>query len=1261
MRLATLALLVSLGVPLAPAAHAQDGGAVLVFSRTTGFRHASIPNGIAAVRQLGETHGFSVTATEAPSVFSAAGLAPFDAVVFLNTTGDILDASQQAAFEGYIQSGGGFVGVHSAADTEYDWAWYGGLVGAYFESHPPGTPDAVVHVADRVHPATRDLPASWARTDEWYNFRRSPRGDVHVLATLDEQTYSGGTMLGDHPIAWCQAYEGGRSFYTAGGHTGASFAEVDYLGHLWGGLAWAAGWAPGDCSATVETSWEISTLDGDVNDPMELAVAPDGRVFVAERGGTVKVWDPQTSVTRVAASLPVTTSFEDGLLGITLDPAFETTGWAYLYYSPAGSEPIQRLSRFSVVGDAIDLGSESVLLTVRTDRDQGGHSGGSLAFGPDGLLYVATGDDTDPFDSDGYAPIDERPGRESWDAQRTSGNPFDLRGKILRVRPLADGTAEIPEGNLFAADGSEGRPEVYAMGLRNPFRISLDPDRGWLYWGDVGPDAGSGSSARGPRGYDEVNQARSAGFFGWPYCTADNQPYRDYNFATGSNGPAFDCSDVVNDSPNVDEAPVALPPAVPAWAWYPYAPSPEFPDLPNGGGRTAMAGPVVSASTPGGAALPAYFDGSVFVYEWSRNWIVETHLDADGQPLAFQRFLPSLDLNRPIDLELGPDGAFYVIEWGSGFGGGNPDAALRRIAYTGGSRSPIASAQASATSGPAPLTVAFSSTGTVHPDGLPLTYAWDLNGDDAVDATTPTATWTYAENGSYTARLTVTDTNDRAATATVPIVVGNSEPVVTAALPADGGFFAWGDSLRYDVSVTDLEDGSTEAGTIACADVVIQPGIGHDDHNHPLEEYPGCEGGFRTPGGHGADGENVFVVVDARYADAGAEGVGSLTGRRQVVLRPNTLEAEHYSSQSGVVVASTEDWSGALDVAGIDDGDWVAYDPVHLGGVPFVTARVSLDGSGGRVEFRADAPDGPLLASARVSPTTEGMPYRDVTVPIEGPDETITLYLVFRSDATSSGLFDLNWVRFHGTGAAVAEGQPRGLVAEYFPSPDLSGEPVTRTDPQVSFDWGTDAPIEGLPTNGFSVRWRGLLSVPADGRYRFTTATDDGARLWVDGVLVVDAWEDTGLRRASGSATLPAGDVPIRLEYRDDSRLAEAALLWTGPNVPFQTVPEALLTADPTVETNEEVAPVRTVALGLPHPNPADRSVEVEVRVAAAGHATVEVFDALGRRVLQLHDGPLAAGVHTLAADVSALPSGVYGVRMSAGEATDTRWLTVVR
>jgi len=169
-------------------------------------------------------------------------------VVFLCTTGDVLGEAQQAAFQRYIEAGGGFVGIHSAADTEYDWPWYGDLVGAYFKGHPAVQPATIV-VSDSVHPSTRSLPTHWNRTDEWYDFRTNPRGRVHVLATVSEATYSDGEMGADHPIAWCQFYGGGRTWYTALGHTRESYSEPLFLRHLWGGIQFAAGFPDGDCPA----------------------------------------------------------------------------------------------------------------------------------------------------------------------------------------------------------------------------------------------------------------------------------------------------------------------------------------------------------------------------------------------------------------------------------------------------------------------------------------------------------------------------------------------------------------------------------------------------------------------------------------------------------------------------------------------------------------------------------------------------------------------------------------------------------------------------------------------------------------------------------------------------------------------------------------------------------------------------------------------------------------------------------------------------
>ncbi|MEU3979287.1 ThuA domain-containing protein [Streptomyces sp. NPDC026672] len=221
---------------------------VLVFSKTAGFRHDSIPAGITALRALGQQSDFTVTATEDAAAFTPSNLAGYEAVVFLSTTGDVLNATQQTALQSYVDSGGGFVGVHAAADTEYDWPYYGSLVGAWFKSHP-AIQQATLKNEDRTHPATAHLGTTWTRTDEWYNYRTNPRPNVHVLQTLDETTYSGGEMGGDHPITWCHAQGSGRSFYTGLGHTAESYSDPAFRSLLLGAVRYAAGQVQADCSA----------------------------------------------------------------------------------------------------------------------------------------------------------------------------------------------------------------------------------------------------------------------------------------------------------------------------------------------------------------------------------------------------------------------------------------------------------------------------------------------------------------------------------------------------------------------------------------------------------------------------------------------------------------------------------------------------------------------------------------------------------------------------------------------------------------------------------------------------------------------------------------------------------------------------------------------------------------------------------------------------------------------------------------------------
>ncbi|RUL90786.1 ThuA domain-containing protein [Verrucosispora sp. FIM060022] len=246
---ATAALaVIACTAPATPASAADTPYDVLVFSKTAGFRHDSIAVGTQTIRDLGAANSFTVTATEDAGVFTTGNLAQYEAVVFLNTTGDVLNASQQTAFESYIGSGGGYVGVHAAADTEYGWSFYGNLVGAYFRSHP-AIAQATVRVENRAHAATAHLPQNWTRTDEWYDFQANPRPGARILANLDESSYSGGVMGADHPIAWCKTYAGGRSFYTGAGHTQASYSEPAFRAHLLGGIRYAAGRTKADCRA----------------------------------------------------------------------------------------------------------------------------------------------------------------------------------------------------------------------------------------------------------------------------------------------------------------------------------------------------------------------------------------------------------------------------------------------------------------------------------------------------------------------------------------------------------------------------------------------------------------------------------------------------------------------------------------------------------------------------------------------------------------------------------------------------------------------------------------------------------------------------------------------------------------------------------------------------------------------------------------------------------------------------------------------------
>jgi cytochrome c len=433
-------------------------------------------------------------------------------------------------------------------------------------------------------------------------------------------------------------------------------------------------------------------------EPGALAVLPDGRVLHTSRDGTLFLYQLDGTNT-VAADIPVYFHDEDGLLGVAIDPNFAADPWVYIYYSPPlgtanGDAPltgnantfqpfvgVNRLSRFRFDGNNLDLGSEQTILDVGTDRGVCCHTGGDMDFDAAGNLYLSTGDDTNPFQSQGFAPIDERADRNpALDAQRSAGNTADLRGKLLRIHVESDGTYSIPEGNLFPPGTAGARPEIYAMGLRNPYRFAVNRANGEVYLADYSPDARQANPARGPAGTAKWLVVRRAANYGWPYCVG-HLAYVDFNFATNTSGAPFDCDALRNESPR-NTGLVELPPVTDPELVYSFGAVPGFPAFGMNGGVAPMAGPMYAFDPELTSPIkwPAEYNGAVFFYEWTRNFIADFRLAADGSLASVER-VPNVTVSGAIDMEFGPDGALYVLEYGQGFYSAAPDAKLSRIEY----------------------------------------------------------------------------------------------------------------------------------------------------------------------------------------------------------------------------------------------------------------------------------------------------------------------------------------------------------------------------------------------------------------------------------------------------------------------------------------------------------------------------------------------------------------------------------------------------
>lgn len=696
--------------PPTPAVTSLKGAQILVFSKTAGYRHASIEKGQATLQALAKQDGFSVTLSEDPALFRDEVLKTYDAVVFLNTTGDVLDPAQQAAFERYIQSGGGLLGLHSATDTEHDgnWPWFIKLIGANFKSHPAQA-EARLVVADPQDKALAADPAlikagGFRLMDEWYNFE-NVNPNIHRILDIDGASYKDAAATTINPMVWSNLFDGGRAYYIGLGHREEDYDLAAMRRLMIEGLTFAAGPRARDYGRIRPEPGRLvsEAVTTDMNEPVAFDFLPDRNVLIVQRGGDIIKVDTTWGTRKVLGVVATDQSnAEHGAFSIVVDPGFVTNRIIYVQFSKRGAagKMQNRVGRFRIEAGTERLVPLDTLIDIPIE-DNCCHTGNGLAFNARGELFITTGDNTNPWNKEvnGFAPIDNRPDAMETDALRSSGNTDDLRGKVLRIVPKAAGGYTIPKGNLFS-DPRAGRPEIYAMGFRNPYSLAIDPVTGYLYIGDVGPDSSVDDATRGPRGQDEIDEVKSPGNYGWPLFIGNNMPYLAHDYVTGREGAAFDPARPVNASPRNTGARV-LPAARPALVWYPYNQSTDFPEL-GTGGRSAVAGGIYHRPKAATADnLPAWYDGKLFISDFVRSYIKVVDFDGQGHVRQISDLSSNIAIDDPIDMMFGPDGHLYVLAYGPKWNAPNPTSGLYRIVFRPGEQPKAVAAAPAVAASPA--------------------------------------------------------------------------------------------------------------------------------------------------------------------------------------------------------------------------------------------------------------------------------------------------------------------------------------------------------------------------------------------------------------------------------------------------------------------------------------------------------------------------------------------------------------------------------
>ena len=762
--------------------------------------------------------------------------------------------------------------------------------------------------------------------------------------------------------------------------------------------------ASGAGAATLPAGFTEALVASGLNNPTAMQFAPDGRLFVCEQSGRLRVIKNGALLSTPFLTVTVSSSGERGLLGVAFDPNFAVNQYVYVYYTATSPAVHNRVSRFTANGDVAVAGSEVVILDLDNLSSATNHNGGALNFGPDGKLYVSVGENANAAN-----------------AQTLS----NLLGKVLRLN--ADGT--IPTDNPFYTSATGRNRAIWALGLRNPFTFAFSPSGSSMFVNDVGQSS-----------FEEINDGARGANYGWP----------DTEGATTD--PRFE--------------------------------SPRY-SYPHSGGACAIVGGAFYS--PATAQFPSDYLNDYFFADYCAGWI--RRLDpANGN--AVTTF--ATGIASPVDLKVAENGSLYYVARVSG----GTSGVVYRISY--GATAPTITSQPSNRSAAPGTSVTFS----VRASGpAPLRYQWQRNGSNISGATSQDYTLASVATTDNGARFRAIVSNDYGSTTSaeaVLTVTSNQAPTATITAPAVGTLYSGGSTINFSGSGSDPEDGALAASAFAW-----RVDLHHDTHSHPfMAATSGMTGGSFTIPTTGETSANVWYRIYLTVRDsAGA----TQTVQRDIQPRKVTLTL-------------------ATSPAGLQ---------LRLDGQPIATP-VSFEAVVGIVRMlEATSQSSGTATYEFVSWSDGGAAAHNISTPASNTTYTA----IFRPAATTGG-----------------------LSATYFNNLDFSGTTVTRVDPGIDFNWGTGSPAPAIGSDTFSARWTGQIQAPYSGTYTFYTVSDDGVRLWVNGVQLVNHWSNHGAYEDRGTIALTAGQrYSIRMEYYENGGNATVRLLWSHASITKGPVPASRL------------------------------------------------------------------------------------------------------